>query len=102
MDWAIVTAASLLAGFVDAIVGGGGLVLMPAMFAVFPQAPPPTLLGTNKGAGIWGTAFATAQFARRVRLPWASLRPAALAALVGSAAFPLVLAELAAKDGQDG
>jgi uncharacterized membrane protein YfcA len=86
MDWVIVTAASLLAGFVDAIVGGGGLVLMPAMFAVFPQAPPPTLLGTNKGAGIWGTEFATAQFARRVRLPWASLRPAALAALAGSAA----------------
>ena len=52
------TAASLLAGFVDAIVGGGGLILVPALFAAFPGAPPATLLGTNKSASIWGTAEA--------------------------------------------
>ena len=38
------TLASLLAGFVDAIVGGGGLVMVPALFAAFPGAPPATLL----------------------------------------------------------
>ena len=32
--------ASLLAGFVDAIVGGGGLILVPALFAVLPNAHP--------------------------------------------------------------
>lgn len=63
-----VALASLLAGFVDAIVGGGGLVLVPALFSVFPQAPPATLFGTNKGASIWGTAWASVQFARRVTL----------------------------------
>ena len=78
-----VALASLLAGFVDAIVGGGGLVLVPALFSVFPQAPPATLFGTNKGASIWGTAWASMQFARRVTLPWGSLLPACGAALVG-------------------
>jgi len=76
--------ASLLAGFVDAVVGGGGLVLVPALFSVFPGAPPATLFGTNKGGAIWGTAWATVQFSRRVTLPWHALLPAALAALIGS------------------
>jgi uncharacterized membrane protein YfcA len=81
-----VTAASLFAGFIDAIVGGGGLILVPALFSVYPSAAPAALLGTNKGAAIWGTAWATGQFARRVQLPWAALMPAALAALAGSLA----------------
>lgn len=40
MEMLVVTGASLLAGFVDSIVGGGGLILVPALFAVFPGAPP--------------------------------------------------------------
>jgi hypothetical protein len=79
-----VAAAAALAGFIDAIVGGGGLVLVPALFAAFPQAVPATLLGTNKGGAVWGTAWASWQFARRVRLRWASLAPAVVAALAGS------------------
>lgn len=78
------TAASLLAGFVDAIVGGGGLILVPALFSVYPSAPPATLFGTNKSAAILGTAWATAQYARRVEMRWHALAPAAVAALVGS------------------
>ncbi|MGA0611313.1 sulfite exporter TauE/SafE family protein [Caldimonas sp. KR1-144] len=80
-----VTAASLLAGFVDAIVGGGGLILVPALFGTFPQAAPATLFGTNKGAAVWGTGLATVQFARRVTLNWPALLPAAAAALAGAA-----------------
>ena len=76
--------ASLLAGFVDAVVGGGGLILVPALFSVYPNAAPATLFGTNKGAAIWGTAWATHQYAKRVSLPWLALMPAAGAALVGS------------------
>ncbi len=81
-----VTLASLFAGFVDAIVGGGGLILVPALFSVFPTAAPATLFGTNKGAAVWGTAWATAQFAKKVSMRWSALLPAALAALAGSAA----------------
>jgi uncharacterized protein len=84
MEWMIVTLASLLAGLVDAIVGGGGLILVPALFATFPQAAPATLFGTNKSASIWGTALATWQYSRRVQLRWASLLPAAAAGLLGS------------------
>jgi len=76
--------ASLLAGFIDAVAGGGGLVLVPALFSTFPQAVPATLLGTNKGASVWGTAWATAQYVRRVSLNWRGLLPAAGLAAVGS------------------
>ena len=84
LDTALLILASLFAGFVDAIVGGGGLVLVPALFAAYPNASPATLFGTNKGAAVWGTAWATLQYARRVRLPWDALLPAAAAALAGS------------------
>ncbi|MFN3296765.1 sulfite exporter TauE/SafE family protein [Caldimonas sp.] len=83
LEFLVVTLASLLAGFVDAIVGGGGLILVPALFGVFPGAAPATLFGTNKGASVWGTAWATLQYSRRVSLPWSALLPAALAALLG-------------------
>ena len=66
MEWLFVSAASLLAGFVDSIVGGGGLVLVPALFAAYPTTHPATLFGINKGASVWGTAFATHQYSRRV------------------------------------
>jgi uncharacterized membrane protein YfcA len=85
LELATVTLASLFAGFVDAIVGGGGLILVPALFSVYPNAPPATMLGTNKGASVWGTAWATGQYAKRVQLPWGALLPAAAAALAGSA-----------------
>ncbi|PPE68792.1 TSUP family transporter [Caldimonas thermodepolymerans] len=84
-EFATVTLASLFAGFIDAIVGGGGLILVPALFSVFPNAAPATLFGTNKGASVWGTAWATGQYARRVQMAWSALLPAAVAALAGSA-----------------
>ena len=84
MDLLFVSLASLLAGGIDAIVGGGGLVLVPALFAVYPNAAPATLFGTNKSASVWGTSIATVQYSRRVQMRWAVLGPAAGAALVGS------------------
>ncbi|MEN9435519.1 MAG: hypothetical protein RIR09_174 [Pseudomonadota bacterium] len=108
ITWIAVTLASLLAGFVDSIVGGGGLILVPALFATFPQAHPATLFGTNKGASVWGTGMATVQYSRRVQMRWQALAPAAavcFAASLGGAwlvtvvsphylrkALPLVLA----------
>lgn len=84
MEWFFITLASLLAGFVDAIVGGGGLVMVPALFAAFPAAPPATLLGTNKAAAVWGTAMSTWQYSRRVQIRWAAMLPAATAGFAGS------------------
>lgn len=84
MEWIVITLASLLAGFVDAIVGGGGLILLPALFATFPGAPPATLLGTNKAGSVWGTAMATWQYSRRVEIRWHTMLPAALAGFTGA------------------
>ena len=84
MELLVISLASLVAGFVDSIVGGGGLVLVPALFATFPNAPPATLFGTNKGASVWGTGIATVQYRRRVTLPWHALGPAALFGFLAS------------------
>lgn len=84
MDTLLVSLASFFAGFVDSIVGGGGLILLPSLFAVFPAAPPASLLGVNKGTSVWGTASATWQYARRVNLRWHSLLCGAVLALAGS------------------
>jgi uncharacterized membrane protein YfcA len=40
--------AAFGAGFVDSVAGGGGLIQVPALFAIYPNASPATLLGTNK------------------------------------------------------
>ncbi len=84
MEWIFVTLASMFAGFVDAVVGGGGLILVPALFGAFPAAPPATLLGTNKSAGVWGTLISARQYARRVDMRWAAIAPAAGAGFVAS------------------
>lgn len=86
MELLLVTLASLLAGFVDSIVGGGGLLLVPALFATFPGAHAATLLGTNKSASVWGTAFAAWQYSRRVEMRWGALLPATLLSFAGSLA----------------
>lgn len=84
METLLILLASGFAGMVDAIVGGGGLILLPALFATYPTAPPATLLGTNKCASVWGTSLATYQYSKRVQLAWHALLPAALCALGGS------------------
>ena len=68
MEAAFVIVAAGLAGFIDAVVGGGGLVLVPALFATFPHATPSTLLATNKSASVWGGMMACWQYTRRTPL----------------------------------
>ena len=86
MELLLVSIASLFAGFVDSIVGGGGLILTPTLFAVFPTTHPATLFGVNKSASIWGTAAAAAQYARRVEMPWRALLPAVAVCFAGAMA----------------
>jgi len=81
-------AAAFCAGVIDAMAGGGGLIQLPALFAAYPTAPHPTLLGTGKLAGLAGTTSAIFRYLRHVRLDWRLVLPAAvaafLAALVGA------------------
>ena len=84
MDILLVSLMSALAGFVDAVVGGGGLILVPALFAAYPTAHPASLLGTNKSASVWGTLFAAWHYNRRVTLAWRALLWASALAFIGS------------------
>ncbi len=78
----VLAAAALLAGLVDAVVGGGGLIQVPMLFSAFPSAAPASLFGTNKLASVWGTAVAARSYARRFPLAWHVAVPASLAALL--------------------
>ena len=80
INFVVLGSAAFLAGLVDAVVGGGGLIQIPILFSVFPKEIPATLLGTSKLAGIFGTSAAAVNYARRVRVAWSSAAPAALAA----------------------
>jgi uncharacterized membrane protein YfcA len=82
IDFVLLGTAAFTAGLVDAVVGGGGLIQIPAIFSVFPKEVPATLLGTNKLASIFGTGTAAVNYARRVRVAWSAAAPAALAAFV--------------------
>jgi uncharacterized membrane protein YfcA len=95
--------AAFLAGWIDAVVGGGGLLLLPAMLIGLPPDLPPTYaLGTNKAVAVTGTSIAAVTFARRasldlrfaLRLGGLALVSAAGGALFASAVDKAVLQPL--------
>ena len=80
MEYLILSIAAFAAGLIDAVVGGGGLIQLPALFSVLPNTAPAMLLGTSKLAGVWGTAAAAVNFSRRVKVAWSTAAPAAITA----------------------
>lgn len=76
--------AAFAAGAVDAIVGGGGLIQLPALLLFAPGGGAIHSLATNKAASVLGTGAATGGYARRVPIDWAFAAPMALIALLGS------------------
>jgi uncharacterized membrane protein YfcA len=80
----ILCLAALAAGFVDAIVGGGGLIQTPAILIALPQYPVATLLGTTKIPSLSGTSSAALQYAKRVKLQWKLLGVLCLIALAAA------------------
>jgi uncharacterized membrane protein YfcA len=88
----LVVAAAFVAGIVDAIAGGGGLISLPALLAA--GLPPHIALGTNKGQSTFGTLTALVQYARaglvdRRRARWTF--PLGFAGSLGGAALVLLL-----------
>ena len=77
-------AASVLAGAVDAIVGGGGLVQLSALLIVLPGGEAIFSVATNKMASVVGTASAAVTFARRVPIDRHHVVPMAVAAFVAT------------------
>ena len=90
----ILCIAAFAAGFIDAIVGGGGLIQTPATLITLPQYPVATLLGTTKIPSFIGTSMAAWQYARNVQLRWKLLAMmcsiALLAAYAGSKTVSII------------
>lgn len=83
-DLLILCTVSFAAGFIDAVVGGGGLLQTPAILIVLPQYPVATLLGTTKIPSLSGTSFAAWKYAQDIALDWKFLIYVALLAFTGS------------------
>jgi len=62
--------AAFMAGFVDAIVGGGGLIQTPAALVLLPGHPVAAVLATAKIPSFCGTAIAAVQYNRKVPIDW--------------------------------
>ncbi|MCW5249018.1 MULTISPECIES: sulfite exporter TauE/SafE family protein [unclassified Streptomyces] len=77
--------AAFAAGWVDAVVGGGGLVLLPALLLGLPAGTPAAhALGTNKAVAIVGTTGAAVTYARKAPVDVRTAVRIGLAALAGS------------------
>ncbi|WP_347453524.1 TSUP family transporter [Acinetobacter sp. ANC 7454] len=75
---------AFMAGAIDAAVGGGGLIQIPAIISSLPHLQPATVFGTNKLASIFGTGSAAFSYLRQVKLPWALLGVIALCSFLSS------------------
>jgi uncharacterized membrane protein YfcA len=76
--------AAFSAGAIDAAVGGGGLIQVPALLLTFPNEPVANLFGTNKVASVFGTAAAGGRYLRQVGLPLSLILAVVGAAAIGS------------------
>ncbi|WP_425955278.1 sulfite exporter TauE/SafE family protein [Xylanimonas sp. McL0601] len=83
LTWILLLLAGLTAGWVDAVVGGGGLVQLPALLLV-PGIAPVQALATNKVGSIMGTSTSAITYARRVHPDFTTAGPMAVAALAGA------------------
>ena len=83
---ALLVLAAFVAGWVDAVVGGGGLIQLPALLIGLPDSTPPAaILGTNKISSVWGTATSSITYAVKVRPDWRTIVPLVIASAAGSA-----------------
>ncbi|GAB3942862.1 TSUP family transporter [Corynebacterium tapiri] len=94
----LLVGGAVAAGWVDAVIGGGGLILIPLILASFPHLAPATALGTNKVAGVMGTSAAAVTMLRRIRpnpyVVGSYLPIALLAAGAGAGCASLLSAEV--------
>lgn len=91
---ALLALAALTAGFVDSVVGGGGLIQLPALLLALPGASPAQLLATNKLGSVCGTSVSSLTYFRRVRPDPRAFVPLMIAAFAGSALGALVASHI--------
>lgn len=86
--------AAFVAGFVDAIVGGGGLIQTPAALVLLPAHPVASVIGSLKIPSFSGTCFAAAQYMRKVQLNWRLLVIAMVIAFFAAYSGSLLLTQV--------
>ncbi|ROR92708.1 TSUP family transporter [Nocardioides aurantiacus] len=91
---ALLVLAGLAAGFVDAVVGGGGLIQLPALLVGLPGASPLQVLATNKLGSVFSTSASSLTYARRVRPDPRTFVPLMATAFLGSVLGALVASRL--------
>jgi uncharacterized protein len=91
---ALLVLAAVAAGFVDAVVGGGGLIQLPALLLGLPNAAPVQILATNKVASICGTSVSSVTYYRRVRPDPRTFVPLMLLAFSGAVLGALVASQI--------
>ena len=93
--WVLIVLAGFAAGWVDAVVGGGGLIQLPALLLV-PGLSPLNVLATNKLGSIMGTTTSAVTYQRRVHPDLRTALPMALAALLGAVGGAALAAQIPA------
>ncbi len=83
--WLLTLIAGFAAGFLDSIVGGGGLILTPAMLNLHPELNILQAIATQRTSSILGTSVAAWNYLRRIPIALRILLPACAAALLASA-----------------
>ena len=83
-----------LAGFVDAIVGGGGLIQTPASLILLPQLPVATVIGSLKIPSFSGTFFAAKQYVKQVKINWRRILLMCIIAFIASFSGSLLLTQM--------
>jgi uncharacterized protein len=86
--------ASFLAGFVDSIAGGGGIVQLPALLIGLPNSPTAEVLGTNKLSAVFGTTTAAALYRKQIKPDPKVLIGMAIPAFLGSAVGALLASRI--------
>ena len=89
------TAVAVLTGFIDAVAGGGGLIMLPAL--LFAGASPIQALATNKLQSVFGTAVATRNYARAGLVNWREQKLTIALVFVGATAGVLIVQSVDAR-----
>lgn len=80
----LLSVSAFIAGFIDAVVGGGGLIQTPFLLITFPKMPLPILFGTNKIAALAGTSIAAFKYAKQITFNYKLLFVIALSCFISS------------------
>ena len=89
LAYPVMIGVAVVSGFVDSIAGGGGLIMMPALF--FAGASPLQALGTNKLQSVFGTGVALRNYWRSGLVEWRPNRLTVAAVFVGAIVGALVV-----------